>query len=63
MGQGLRVFRSLREALKEGFQVYDRSADGYIVRRRGAKGWELALVDCKNGGDGSVDGWKTTVIH
>lgn len=41
---GLLVFRSLRDALAAGFAVYDRTPTGYIVRRRGPSGWELALV-------------------
>jgi hypothetical protein len=42
--RGLLVFRSLPEALQAGFQVHDRTADGYVVRTRTANGWALALV-------------------
>jgi lipid-binding SYLF domain-containing protein len=41
---GIWVFSSLTEALKAGFQIYDRNSDGYVVRRQGPNGWEQALV-------------------
>lgn len=41
---GLLVFRSLDEAIRAGFQVYDRVSDGYLVKARTATGWALALV-------------------
>jgi hypothetical protein len=42
---GMLVFRSLREALQAGFQVYDKTADGYIVRQRVAGDvWRMAIV-------------------
>src|SRR5579871_2354171 len=44
---GLIVFKSLADALREGYQVYDRTADGYLVRTRTAAGWAMALVSCK----------------
>jgi hypothetical protein len=43
---GLMVFKSLTEALKYGFQVYDRTKDGYIVRIQTAAGWAMAVVIC-----------------
>lgn len=42
---GLIVFRSLAEALHAGFEVYDRTPNGYLVRTRTAAGWALALVE------------------
>jgi hypothetical protein len=42
---GIRVYRFLNEAIKDGFQVYDRTESGYLVRRRNADRWELALVE------------------
>lgn len=42
--QGLLVFHSLVEALKAGFQIYDRADFGYLVRTRTAAGWQLAIV-------------------
>ena len=43
---GLLVFRSIPDAMRAGYQVYDRIDSGYLVRTRTAKGWELAVVDC-----------------
>lgn len=41
---GLVVFRSLEQAIRQGYQVYDKNAEGYLVRTRTANGWALALV-------------------
>ncbi|HEU5479494.1 MAG TPA: hypothetical protein VFU90_06650 [Candidatus Tumulicola sp.] len=41
---GLTIFRSLNEALQRGYQVYDRTPEGYLVRIRTERGWALALV-------------------
>ncbi|MGD0475143.1 MAG: hypothetical protein ABSB70_18280 [Candidatus Velthaea sp.] len=38
------IFRSVAEALRAGFQVYDRTSYGYLVRTRTARGWALAIV-------------------
>ena len=43
---GIVTFRSLAEALKAGYHVYDRTATGYIVRVKTSAGWALALVTC-----------------
>jgi hypothetical protein len=45
---GLMVFKSLADALRAGFQVYDRTSEGYLVRTRTASGWAMALVACKD---------------
>ena len=42
--QGILIFRSLTEALRAGFTIYDRTADGYLVRTRTAESWAFALV-------------------
>lgn len=42
--QGLLVFHSLEQAIREGYQVYYRISEGYMVRTRTAQGWALALV-------------------
>jgi hypothetical protein len=47
MTAGLRVFRSLKEALAEGFQVYDRTPTGYLVRAMIGGRWQLAIVDLR----------------
>jgi hypothetical protein len=41
------VFHSLPEALQAGFEVVDRTATGYLVRTKTARGWALALVDVR----------------
>ena len=45
---GLMVFSSLADALRAGFQIYDHTQDGYLVRTRTAQGWAMALVYCKH---------------
>lgn len=42
---GLLVFKSLADAVRAGFHVYDKTAQGYIVRTRTQAGWELAVVE------------------
>lgn len=45
---GLEVFRALSDALKQGYEVYDRIPYGYLVRKKnGAGAWQLAIVDLK----------------
>lgn len=44
---GIVVFSSLREAFKNGFEVYDRTADGYLVRARCTGRWAFAIVLCE----------------
>ncbi len=44
---GLMVFDSVADALRAGFQIYDRTQDGYLVRTRTARGWAMALVSFK----------------
>jgi len=39
------VFHSLAEAIRAGFQVYDRTKSGYLVRIKASGGWAFALVD------------------
>lgn len=41
---GILTFSSLEQARRAGFEVYDRIPDGYLVRRRGPRGLELAVV-------------------
>lgn len=41
---GILVFSSVNEALRAGFEVYDRTEYGYLVRSRTASGWVLAVV-------------------
>jgi hypothetical protein len=45
------VFDSLKAAIDAGFQIYDRTATGYLVRIRTPRGWALAIVDvCRHAG-------------
>lgn len=39
------VFRSIQDAVRAGFQVYDRTQTGYLVRTRTERGWALAIVE------------------
>ena len=41
-------FPTLAEALRAGFQVFDRTPEGYVVRTHTARGWLLALVLLKH---------------
>jgi hypothetical protein len=45
--QGMTIFSSLADALRYGYHVYDRTAEGYLVRTRTAGGFALALVVVK----------------
>jgi hypothetical protein len=46
--QGILTFRSLGQALRAGYHLYDRTSDGYLVRTRTSRGWALALVLLRN---------------
>ncbi|HTV93977.1 MAG TPA: hypothetical protein VMG98_14815 [Verrucomicrobiae bacterium] len=39
------VFHTLAEAINAGFEVYNKTRTGYLVRTRTAAGWALALVE------------------
>jgi hypothetical protein len=41
---GILVFKTLAEALGAGFQIYDKTSDGYLVRTRTDHGWAMAIV-------------------
>lgn len=42
--QGIVVFKSLGEAQNYGFQVFDRTKDGFLVRKLTPNGYALAIV-------------------
>ena len=44
MSHGVMVFTSLADALRAGFQIYDRNSEGFLVRTMTANGWAQALV-------------------
>jgi hypothetical protein len=49
MSHGMRVFRSVPEALQAGFQIYDRTPNGYIARARIDGRWQMALIELTGG--------------
>jgi hypothetical protein len=42
--QGIVIFKSMGEAQNCGFQYFDRTEDGFLVRKMTPKGWALALA-------------------
>jgi hypothetical protein len=42
--QGIRVFESLEQARREGYVLFDKTADGYLVRRDLGGRFALAIV-------------------
>ena len=42
--RGIMTFRSLAEALRAGYHMYDRTDNAYLVRTRTKNGFALALV-------------------
>jgi hypothetical protein len=42
--QGILIFNTLAEAVASGFEVFDRTAEGYLVRKRTERGWAIALA-------------------
>ena len=42
--QGILVFNSLADAVRNGFQPYEKTGDGYLVRRHTAAGLALAIA-------------------
>jgi hypothetical protein len=45
---GLMTFPSLAAAIRAGFQVYDRTPTGYLVRIHTTAGWAMALVEVRH---------------
>jgi hypothetical protein len=44
MAAGIKVFATLDEALAAGYLFYERTADGYLVRRSDGHSYALAFV-------------------
>jgi hypothetical protein len=44
---GIVTFKTLADALRAGYHVYDRTDHGYLVRTRTASGWAMAIVTCR----------------
>ena len=49
MAQGITVFDSVAQALNAGFQICDRTTEGYLARARVDGHWALALVCLRPG--------------
>jgi hypothetical protein len=45
MAHGMRIFRSVPEALRAGFHIYDHVPKGYIARARIGNRWVMALIE------------------
>jgi hypothetical protein len=55
------VFRSLVDAIKAGYEVYDRTDTGYLVRTRTSGGWALALVALVDGPYADGSSWYSGI--
>ena len=42
--QGIMIFKSMGEAFASGFQYFDRTKEGYLVRKMTPRGWALAIA-------------------
>lgn len=42
--QGILIFKSIGEAFESGFQYFDRTKEGILVRKMTPRGWALALA-------------------
>ena len=42
--QGIMIFKSMGEAFSNGFQYFDRTQDGVLVRKMTPRGWALAIA-------------------
>jgi hypothetical protein len=47
MAQGITVFSSMAEAIRHGFQIWDRTEYGYLARTRTSNGFAFAMVILK----------------
>lgn len=45
MTNGILVFRSIEAALAAGFQIFDQTSNGYLVRKSFEGRYHLALVE------------------
>ena len=48
---GIAVFSALSEALRAGFQIYERTSDGFLVRARTSRGVDGCLKGRNSGGE------------
>jgi hypothetical protein len=47
MAQGITVFRTIADALRNGYHIWDRTEYGYLARTRTAAGFAFAMVVIK----------------
>jgi len=48
------IFKSMSEAVSSGFQFFDRTKEGYLVRKMTSGGWALAIARCDEVGSGNI---------
>jgi hypothetical protein len=48
MAQGITVFRSVADAMRHGYEIWDRTEYGYLARTRTARGYAFAIVVVRN---------------
>jgi hypothetical protein len=48
MAQGITVFRSVADAMRHGYEIWDRTEYGYLARTRTAQGFAFAIVVVRN---------------
>jgi hypothetical protein len=42
---GIIRFHSLAEAIRQGYQIYDKTSTGYLLRIMTPQGWAMALCE------------------
>lgn len=45
---GIIRFRSLAEAIRQGYQVYDKTPTGYLLRIMTGQGWAMAVCELES---------------
>jgi hypothetical protein len=55
MASGIKVFKSLAEAETAGFWPYEKTSDGYLVRRDDGHAFALAIVKFEGDPSGEDD--------
>ena len=47
MAQGLMVFKTVADAIRAGYEIYDKTDFGYLCRTRTSNGWAMAMIILK----------------
>lgn len=42
--KGIMIFRTLAEAMRDGFEIYEATRDGYLVYKHRGANWSFAYV-------------------